>query len=88
MGMIADLYYGELSPFENMGYSDSEGYKELVDDIERLEKMLFEKLSDEEKNLYINLTAARTTRENMELGRTFINAFRLGALLLIDVCIE
>ena len=85
MGMIRDLYYGDVSPLADMGYPGSEEYIDLVGEIENFEKLLLTRLSEEDRELYTNLCFARTARENMELERTFVEGFRVATLLMIDV---
>ena len=85
MGMISDLYNGTVTPFESIGYPDSEDYKEVVGEIERLENLLLDKLDEEQKDLYTMVISLRSTREIMELERTFVDGFRIAALLVIDI---
>ena len=47
MGMISDLYNGEIDPFENAGYSATEEYKLLVDDMQTLENLFLSRLKED-----------------------------------------
>lgn len=85
MGMISDLYNGTVTPFENIGYPDCDDYKDVVGEIERLENLLLDKLDEEQKGLYTMVISLRSTREIMELERTFVDGFKIAALLVIDV---
>ena len=85
MGMISDLYNGNVCPFENIGYPDNDDYKEVVGEIERLENLLLDKLDEEQKDLYTMVISLRSTREILELERTFVDGFRIAALLVIDI---
>lgn len=85
MGMISDLYNGNVCPFENIGYPDNDDYKEVVGEIERLENLLLDKLDEEQKDLYMMVISLRSTREIMELERTFVDGFKIASLIVIDV---
>ena len=85
MGLISDLYNGDISLFENAGYSASEEYRKLVYEIQVLETALLDRLNEEERAMYETLINQRSNLHIIEMDTTFVNAFRLGALLMIDV---
>ena len=85
MGMISDLYNGRIAPFENAGYVATKEYKSLVNELQVLETLLLDRLEDEERAMYEMVMNQRSRLHVMELDATFVNAFRLGALLQIDV---
>ena len=85
MGLISDLYNGDIAPFENAGYAATEEYKLLVDDMQTLENLFLSRLKEEDKIMYETLVNQRSSLNIIELDTTFVNAFRLGALLMIDV---
>ena len=85
MGIISDLYNGRSYPFEGIVYSGCAGYKEVLTEIIELEENFSSKLNAEEKNLFQNLLELYADKIDMELEQTFVYAFRLGAILQIDI---
>ena len=78
MGMINELYHGDICPLENFGYSKDQIYTDLVEDTQRIENKLLSGLSEEEKQLYQTVKDSRTELGNMEIERMFEVAFKMG----------
>jgi len=85
MGMISDLYNGGTTIFENTGYVDTDEFRSLVDELQERERLLLERLDEKERTLYEDIKNLRLCMHLAETEQTFINAFRLGAILIIDI---
>ena len=85
MGMISDLYKGDILEFECAGYADSDEYRGLVDNVAHAEQLLLQQLTDEEKALYQVIHDDRVAMMMLEQEYTFVTGFRLGALLMADI---
>ena len=66
MGMISDLYNGDILEFECAGYADSDEYRGLVDNVAHAEQLLLQQLTDEEKALYQKLYEIQSGRKSKE----------------------
>ena len=88
MGMISDLYNDAATVFESVGYVDDDEFRQLVDELQACEKLLLERLDDNGKEIYETIKNYRLYLQLNELEATFVNAFRLGVLLMIDVYTE
>ena len=84
MNTIQDLYYGRISPYE-MSISTAPEYQKLKALANRNEDLLRESLSDEQKELLDKLTECITDISSISERDMFINGFRLGMKLMIDV---
>ena len=84
MNTIQDLYYGRISPYE-MGISVTPEYQKLKALANKNEDLLRETLSDEQKELLDKLTENITDISSISERDMFINGFRLGMKLMIDV---
>ena len=84
MSTIQDLYYGRISPYE-MNISTAPEYQKLKALANRNEDLLRESLSDEQKKLLDKLTESITDISSISERDMFINGFRLGVKLMIDV---
>lgn len=73
MDTLEDLYYGNLFPHEKCAKLDDE-MKELLGLLNRNEEKLTETLSDEQKEIF-----GKYNRN------AFLNGFRLGARIIIEV---
>lgn len=85
MGLISDLYNGNTVIFENVGYADNEDFRNLVDELQECEKILLERLDEDGRVIYETIKNQRLCLQLIEMEQTFIHAFRLGALLTIDI---
>ena len=84
MNTIQDLYYGRISPYE-MSISTAPEYQKLKALADKNEDLLRETLSDEQKELLEKLTECITDISSISERDMFINGFRLGVKLMIDV---
>ena len=84
MKIIEDLYYGRISPYE-MSISVTPEYQKLKALANRNEDLLRESLSGEQKELLDKLMETVTDISSISERNMFINGFRLGVKLMIDV---
>ena len=84
MNTIQDLYYGRISPYE-MSISTAPEYLKLKTLADQHEDWLRETLSDEQKKLLDKLIECITDISSISERDMFINGFRLGMKLMIDV---
>ena len=84
MKIIEDLYYGRISPYE-LSISATPEYQKLKAQADRNEDSLRESLSDEQKELLDKLIETVTDISSISERDMFINGFRLGVKLMIDV---
>ena len=84
MKIIEDLYYGRISPYE-MSISATPEYQKLKALADRNEDLLRESLSDKQKELLEKLIETVTDISSISERDMFINGFRLGMKLMIDV---
>ena len=84
MKIIEDLYFGRISPYE-MSISAAPEYQKLKAFADRNEDLLRESLSDEQKELLDKLIESVTDISSISERDMFINGFRLGIKLMIDV---
>lgn len=84
MKIIEDLYYGRISPYE-MSISATPEYQKLKALADRNEDSLRESLSDEQREMLEKLIETVTDISSISERDMFINGFRLGIKLMIDV---
>ena len=84
MKIIEDLYYGHISPYE-MSISAAPEYQKLKALADRNEDLLRESLSEKQKELLDKLIESVTDISSISERDMFINGFRLGMKLMIDV---
>ena len=84
MKIIEDLYFGRISPYE-MNISATPEYQKLKTLADRNENLLRESLFDEQKELLDKLIESVTDISSISELDMFINGFRLGIKLMIDV---
>ena len=84
MSTIQDLYYGRISPYE-MSISTTPEYQKLKALADKNEDLLKESLSQEQKELLGKLIESVTDISSISERDMFINGFRLGMKLMIDV---
>ena len=84
MNTIQDLYYGRVSPYE-MSISTVPEYQKLKALADRNEDSLRESVSDEQKEMLDKLIETVTDISSISERDMFINGFRLGIKLMIDV---
>ena len=84
MKIIEDLYYGRIAPYE-MSISTTPEYQKLKALADRNEDLLRESLSDKQKELLGKLIESITDISSISEWDMFINGFRLGMKLMMDV---
>ena len=84
MSTIQNLYYGRISPYE-MSISTSPECQKLKTLADKNEDLLRTALSDEQKELLEKLTECITDISSISERDMFINGFRLGMKLMIDI---
>ena len=84
MKNIEDLYYGRISPYE-MSISAAPEYQKLKALADRNEDLLRDSLSHEQKELLDKLIETVTDISSISERDMFINGFRLGMKLMMDV---
>lgn len=84
MNTLEDLYYGNLFPHEKCAKLDDE-VKELLKLLNRNEEKLTATLSEEQKETFEKYKDCN--REIFEISEReiFLNGFRMGARIIIDV---
>lgn len=86
MGFIEDLYYGNLEP---QSYNPEFGaeLKRKLNDLTELEKQISDKLTGDEKALFLNYTDKYIEFTAKSLTDAFVSGFRLGAKFTHDTFI-
>ena len=84
MKIIEDLYYGRISPYE-MSISAAPEYQKLKTLADRNEVLLRDSRSHEQKELLDKLIETVTDISSISERDMFINGFRLGMKLMMDV---
>lgn len=78
MGFIEDLYYGNI---DAQAYNPEFGaeLKKKLNDLTELKKQISDKLTSEEKSLFLSYTDKYIEFTARSLTDAFISGFRLGA---------
>lgn len=84
MDTLEDLYYGNLFPHEKCAKLDDET-KELLGLLNRNEEKLTETLSDEQKEIFGKYKDCNQEISEICERNAFLNGFRLGARIIIEV---
>ena len=84
MDTLEDLYYGNLFPHEKCAKLDDE-VKELLKLLNRNEEKLTATLSEDQKKTFEKYKDCNREISEISEGETFLNGFRLGARIIIDV---
>lgn len=84
MDTLKDLYYGNLLPQEKCAKLDDET-KELLVLLNRNEKKLIATLSDEQKEIVEKYKDCNREISEICERNAFLNGFRLGARIIIEV---
>lgn len=80
---LKQLYWGKVTPWErNPGTSEMDKLNTAIDaDI----LLLKEKLSDEDKKVLERLISNLSTLESEQICRGYVNGFKHGALMIMEV---
>ncbi len=84
MDILEDLYYGNLFPHKKCAKLDDE-MKELLGLLNRNEEKLTETLSDEQKEIFEKYKDCNQEISEICERNAFLNGFRLGARIIIEV---
>ena len=84
MDTLEDLYYGNLFPHEKVSKLDDET-KELLRLLNRNEEKLLATISDEQKETYEKYKDCNREISEICERNAFLNGFRLGARIIIEV---
>ena len=84
MNTLEDLYYGNLFPHEKCAKLDDET-KELLVLLNRNEEKLIATLSDEQKEIFEKYKDCNREISEICERNAFLNGFRLGARIIIEV---
>lgn len=84
MYILEDLYYGNLFPHEKVSKLDDE-MKELLGLLNKNEEKLTATLSDEQKETFEKYKDCNQEISEICEQNAFLNGFRLGARIIIEV---
>ena len=84
MDTLEDLYYGNLFPHEKCAKLDEE-MKELLGLLNRNEEKLIATLSDKQKETFEKYKDCNQEISEICERNAFLNGFRLGARIIIEV---
>ena len=87
MLFLKDFWYGNISPGEGRYHSKKE-YKEAFRHLERMEDQLKERLSPEDWELFTQYQDAEGKAGDIEDADIFIEGFRMGARVILDVLLK
>ena len=87
MLFLKDFWYGNISPGEGRYHSKKE-YKEAWRLVESMEDKLKEQLSPEDFELITQYQDAEGKAGDIENADIFIEGFRMGALIVMDVLLK
>ena len=86
MGILEELYNGQVYPFEEIVPQD-EAYRETNQKISEIREYFYENLSPEEREKFEEMNRLSREVAYMESYANFAYGFRLSALLMCDVFI-
>ena len=84
MYVLDQLWRGEITPSEKSTYRDSDYHRKLLE-LCQVSDRLSQSMTDEEKKTFKNYTDIQAELSAIENQDTFIQAFRLGAQMILDV---
>lgn len=82
--MLEEFYYGNLNPNERSFIKDS-AYSQAVRTISENEEKLTELLEGKEKQILLDLINAQSIADGTTAVESFIQGFRLGARIAIEI---
>lgn len=85
MSILQDFYHGEVLPWEQFGSSSDPVFKMYSNNISKLETDLLENMTEKDQKVFSELKHLSMTRNNIELERMFLYAFRMGAYFVLDL---
>ena len=87
MLFLEDFWNGNISPGEGRYHARTE-YKEVWRLVEKLEDQLKEQLSAEDWELFTQYQEAEAKAGDIEDSDIFIEGFRMGARVILDVLLK
>ena len=87
MLFLEDFWNGNISPGEGRYHARTE-YKEVWRLVEKLEDQLKEQLSSEDWELFTQYREAEAKAGDIEDSDIFIEGFRMGARIILDVLLK
>ena len=87
MLFLEDFWNGNISPGEGR-YHDRKEYKEVWRLVEKMEDQLKEQLSAEDWELFTQYQEAEAKAGDIEDSDIFIEGFRMGARVILDVLLK
>lgn len=84
MTILQDLFHGNLYP-EAQGHDGNTPYARALHATVICQQKLLARLAEEDRQLLDDLSAAQTALGAVVAEEKFIQGFRLGALLVMDV---
>ena len=84
MGIIDELWYGNISPCERE-FKKGSTYSELLGYIVRHQQDLLKRMNDEEKEIFEKFTECTNEMYSMTEREAFVSGFTLGARIIIEV---
>ncbi len=87
MTILENLYNGNINIVEKSIKKGSE-YDRLTKLASELEDKLMESINGQEKELFESIFVTRFQQEDIMLTETFIEGFRLGAQIMLEVFIK
>ena len=87
MTILENLYNGNINIVEKSIKKGSE-YDRLTKVASELEDKLMESISGQEKELFESIFITRFQQEDIMLTETFVEGFRLGAQIMLEVFSE
>ena len=84
MSILKELFYGNITP--NEGYFDCHSeYGKAMRVIADNERKLLALLKDAEKNLFVGFRNAKSALNSITAEEKFVQGFKMGALMMIEV---
>ncbi len=87
LNILEEFYYGNLNPNEKLKVQDLE-YDECTKYAQKSKAELLENLNEKEKAIYENFLLNYDTIHSKELIQAFINGYKVGSLMTMEVLID
>ena len=87
MSILEELYNGNICPADKYMKRGSE-YYEISRFLANKEDVFLENLTQEQKALYEEILDKRTDQENIYTKEIFVEGFRLGAQIMLEILTE
>ena len=81
MGILEDLWYGNISPWERP-FKKGSAYAELLGLVIRHQEDLLGRLNDEEKEIFEKYAACTTEMHDLTEREAFIKGFAIGVQII------